>query len=67
MNGDGDGDGDDPEVPCPDVGKCIHFANFPSFMHVRFGATGAESTVTAPERLGSKRKSMTSHLSTWIS
>ena len=59
MKGVGDGDGD--------VGKYIHFANFPSLMHVRFGVGGAESVITVSERLGSNRKSMTSHLSIWIS
>jgi hypothetical protein len=50
-----------------DTCKYIHFANFPSLMHVRFGAGGAESVGTVSERLGSNRKSMTSHLSIWIS
>jgi hypothetical protein len=62
MNGDGDGDVDGDVVdsvdPCP-PGKYIHFANFPSFMHVRFGAGGATSAIDISERLGSKRKSMT--------
>ena len=45
----------------------IHFANFPSLMHVRFGAGGIGSRDCAPGRGGGKRKSMTSHRSILIS
>jgi hypothetical protein len=48
-------------------GIYIHFANFPSLMHVRLGGGGIGSSNGASERLvGGKRKSMTSHLSIWI-
>jgi hypothetical protein len=47
--------------------KYIHFANLLSLMHVRFGADGScDSAVCVFERLGSNRRSMTSHLSIFI-
>jgi hypothetical protein len=53
-----------PGVP----GIYIHFANFPSLMHVRFGTGGIGSRDCASDGfVGGKRKSMTSHLSILIS
>jgi hypothetical protein len=47
--------------------KNIHFASLLSFMHVRLGAliTSVESAVVSGDA-GSKRKSITSHLSIFI-
>jgi hypothetical protein len=54
-------------IPVGVPGIYIHFANFPSLMHVRFGAGGIGSRDCVPGRGGGKRKSMTSHRSILIS
>jgi hypothetical protein len=55
-------------IPVGVPGIYIHFANFPSLMHVRFGAGGIGSRDCASDGfVGGKRKSMTSHRSILIS
>jgi hypothetical protein len=50
------------------LGKYIHLANLLSLLHVRFGISAATSAVNAgfSGDTGSKRKSITSHLSILI-